>query len=455
MIYDGLVAPNSGPCQGLYQLANNAGCTHGPDEAPAGYSVGSTSAPVSAAPSSASFVCDGDGVSGYRVQVVYAHASDVPDRYAGYLASFQQWAADTDAIFSQSALQTGADRHLRFVQDGNCVPTVANVTLSPTGDDSFDNMETELRQQGYNLANRRYLVFMDARVYCGVGSFWLDDKPSADNYNNQGPRYGRVDSGCWGGVIAAHELMHTFGGVQFSAPHTDRTTHCTDGYDDMCDHSGNPAVTFTTCPDPAGDSQFDCNKDDYYNTNPDPTSYLGTHWNAANSVYLIGAAAPQPPPAPSPTATQTPSSTPQPPAPTATPVPTQPPAPTPVPTQPPQQVTARVDSALTGNMPRNQSFKPSDLFKRGSNVTVKAHMEDSSGLSLANASVTLSLHQPDGSTFCTMKVNSDANGNAYGTCKLQKGAQSGDWNAMVDGVDKSGYRLDPANSVLDHPFAVQ
>ena len=56
----------------------------------------------------------------------------MPDRYAGYLASFQQWAGDTDAIFSQSALQTGADRHLRFVQDANCVPTVANVTLSPT-----------------------------------------------------------------------------------------------------------------------------------------------------------------------------------------------------------------------------------------------------------------------------------------------------------------------------------
>jgi hypothetical protein len=132
------------------------------------------------------------------------------------------------------------------------------------------------------------MVFVDAQVYCGISSMEYDDSPGATNYSNLGPSYARIDRGCWSGEIAAHELMHTLGGVQMTAPNSDGNSHCNDGNDNMCNHSGHPVQPVCTTNTSAA---LDCNHNDYYNAKPPTGSYLATHWNVANSQFLIVPAA--------------------------------------------------------------------------------------------------------------------------------------------------------------------
>ena len=290
LVYDGLEKDDN-RCKGGFKVKGTDRCTHGPDAAPEGTDVKGEPTPATG-PSSAGTLtplCSGDGVSGKRTQVIYARSSDRADRYSTYLSSFRTWAADADRIYAASAAETGGVRRLRFVHDSSCTISVANAVMPASGDDTFGNTITALKNLGFNRTDRKYMVFVDANVYCGIGNIDGDDQAGAANLNNGGPDFGRTDAGCWGGSTAAHEHMHNIGGVQLSAPHTSGGWHCTDEYDLMCysDTPHHPAMV-TTCPDTARNRLFDCNHDDYFNTKPAPGSYLATKWNAANSQYLIG-----------------------------------------------------------------------------------------------------------------------------------------------------------------------
>jgi hypothetical protein len=275
-------------CPNALKLRRQNLCTHGPDAPPRGYAVGTDVPPVISVAATPGIACDGDGTSGKRVQVMYVRSTDQPDRLATYLASFRTWAAGIESIYSASAAETGGVRRVRFVHDANCDLSVLNVVLSPAGDDSFTNTTNELSAMGYNLASRKYLLFVDANVYCGIGSMWLDDQSGEANWNNTGTSYARADAGCWGGAVAAHELMHNLGGVQNTAPNSSGGGHCTDEWDRMCysDSPNYPAMR-TVCGDTNHDVRFDCNHDDYFNTNPAGGNHLATHWNTANSGWLI------------------------------------------------------------------------------------------------------------------------------------------------------------------------
>jgi hypothetical protein len=242
----------------------------------------------SALTSNSAIPCYGDGTTGKRVQVVYAHAENVTDRFSNLATSFAAWAGNVDRTFSDSAAATGGTRHVRFVTDAGCNLVIERVQLSSTGDDSFGATVSELKSVGLNRTDRKYLVLVDATLYCGISSLSADDSPGLTNASNTGYGFARVDSGCWGLTRSteAHELMHMLGGVQYTAPHTSGGGHCTDDYDRMC-YADAQGVTMTyPCASTSLERLFDCNHDDYFSTNPPAGSYLATHWNTASSSFL-------------------------------------------------------------------------------------------------------------------------------------------------------------------------
>jgi len=278
------------PCKGLitFTIGGVQYCTQGFDPEPPGVAQRVPPIDFSARAMNAAIVCDGDGVSGNRVQVLYVHPPET-NRYSEYLTSFQQWAKDMDDIYNASAAETGGTRHVRFVHDSSCVATVLNVQVSSASmaqADPFD-MWNEVAALGYNRTDRIYVIFAETSAYSlGIANFWWDDSLSPGNRNNRGPSYTSSPVNLWGGSNPAHESMHTLGAVNASAPHSNGGGHCYDEYDRMC--YGNNMQYL--CTDPAHEQRFDCNHDDYFNTNPAEGSYLANYWNAANNSFLIGAA---------------------------------------------------------------------------------------------------------------------------------------------------------------------
>ncbi|MFB9180217.1 ricin-type beta-trefoil lectin domain protein [Dactylosporangium sucinum] len=289
LVYDGFKA-GTGRCKGLLEVKAVPGaCTHGPDAAFAGLDVRRSVAPLSAAAAAAPLatVCDGDGQSGYRVQVLYIRGASNADRYNQYLASIRTWTAGVDDIYSASAAQTGGVRHIRFVTDGACQISVANVAIPNSSLADFGNSVNAIKSLGYNRTDRKYLMYVDATNLCGVAYVNLDDRPGQENGNNSGASFSRVDSGCWGPGPAAHELTHAMGAVMSSSPNHTAYGHCTDDYDIMCYNDGPGTVVRIVCGDQAQDNRLDCNKNDYFNTSPPAGSYLATHWNVANNRFLL------------------------------------------------------------------------------------------------------------------------------------------------------------------------
>lgn len=433
LVYDGLTRSTRAECRGGFDVRLDKGkqrlCTHGPDPVPPALE-GTLSVPALETGAAAAVTCDGDGVSGSRFQLLYVRAADMPDRFADYAASIQQWARDADELLNTSANETGGTRHFRFVHDASCVPIVQNVVVTAAGDDTFSSIIVELYNQGFNRADRDYVILADASTYCGIATITADDDPSAWNSHNTGPYYSRIDARCWSGPSIAHEMMHNLGGVQMSAPHTTNNWHCTDEYDLMCYQDSGTEVMQYLC-DVSQAGLFDCNHDDYFNTNPAPGSYLATHWNTANNIFLMNSGA-----------TLDPTAVP-------TPVPTL--APTPVPTA--VSASIKVDTLTTGKANRNNQFVSSTTFKLGDTVWVKGHIRNQSGANLPGVSLSLQVSSPEGANRCSFNLASDANGNFSATCPVAARAPTGQWKVKLSNLSKSGYVADTAG-ITERDFTV-
>ncbi len=412
LIYDGLDVSTNPACKGGFTISfkgngRAAGrCTHGPDAAQDSTNIAQDVAPITNTTPVGTFVCDGDGASGKRAQVIYAYQAGTTSRYSTYLVSMQSWSGGVNTIFKNSAAETAGTRAVRFVHDANCIPTVLEVQLSSTGLSDLGSMENELIALGFNDNNHKYVVFADAHIYCGISDIVGDDQAGASNGNNLSFEFARTDNGCWSDVIPAHELMHSLGGVQLSAPHSSGGWHCTDGYDRMCysDSPYYPTMTYA-CTNTAYVFMFDCGHDDYFSTNPPAGSYLATHWNSANNQFLIGAPVPS---------------------------------------------LAHIASLITGKYVRG-TWTATDSFKMKDTVVVRARVLDQNNQPIAGASVTLIVRNPDGSTQCTLWLNNDANGNVEGSCAYGSRIGSGTSNVHVNGLSGNA-TLSATNAVIDHSF---
>ncbi len=241
--------------------------------------------------------CSTDGVTGNRVQLVYAVPAGRPDRYDAIRASLVTFVSRVDDTFQASSALGGGNLAVRWVTAPDCSLSILRVPVSVNAEARFSDLVTELTAVGLNRPDRKYLVLVDtpSRGICGVAQQYLDDSPAPTNYNNgRAVQFARVDTQCWGRPdhsTEAHELVHTLGGVQRTAPHTTQAGHCVDEADAMCYSDGQGVTMQQVCPT-AGEAYLDCRSDDYFAIDPPVGSYLSLRWNVARSDFLTAPEAP-------------------------------------------------------------------------------------------------------------------------------------------------------------------
>lgn len=302
------VGPSGCP-EGMDAVRSSPGsCTHGDDSQlgaaarhPAPHDDGdgisaATSGTGATRTAPAAVPCVGDGTSGNRIAVYYGYLRGHPNRIGTVAPRLRDAILRANGIVVASARETGGSRSLRLLTSPACAPLITPVALPASAAGSFDATVAAMRAAHLGATNRKYVLFLDASRICGQGSVRYDDGAGIGNDNNAGPSYARLDTACWDGASAAHEIFHMLGAVQPSSPHNDGGLHCTDEWDLMCYAGAGPKRVTTRCVAWLEDERADCGKDDYFSTAPRARSYLATHWNTAGNSFLYGGGRPRPAP---------------------------------------------------------------------------------------------------------------------------------------------------------------
>lgn len=277
-------------CEGLekVRVGDRTYCTHGEDPEIFGAvdaASGARASDTGASGPTSRALCLDDGKSGPRVQMVYVYKPG-HNRLAELLPAFRRLASEMDTIVDQSARKTGGSLRIRFVTNDACQVDIAALSVPRSEINSFGQVNEALRRAGHDALNRKYLILGDTNAYCGIATFQRADDANT-RVHDVSSGYARVDVPCWDAGTLIHELSHTLGAVQYSAPHTSRGAHCIDEWDVMCyrDEPYRPTMQIL-CKDGSQDFRLDCGDDDYFAAEPAPGSYLDRHWNMADSVYF-------------------------------------------------------------------------------------------------------------------------------------------------------------------------
>ena len=232
---------------------------------------------------------------GRRVSLIYARVASDPDTYTSSAATIREAAAQVNA-----AWRSVAGKDVRWMCNASGRVSVGNLVVTSY---TIGACQSGLQAAGYNRTDRIYVCFMRTSPsgYGGQAQIVHNaDKKVSPSPHDTGPRYASIYSistSSSPGTLM-HEFGHTIGAVQCSAPHTSCPSnelghhHCYEENDTMCYSDGGsyfklggtivyrcPGVTTLA-------ARWDCGKDDYFNRNPAAGTYLATHWNTYNSLFL-------------------------------------------------------------------------------------------------------------------------------------------------------------------------
>jgi hypothetical protein len=246
--------------------------------------------------------------SGSKIKLVYVYGADQPDRFGQYASLIQ---TDAKAIAETVAATSGGRKTLRFdtgTDGGAGYLDIASVRL-PQALAVYKSMSAAARSAAVRDAVAstvrvgggvaHYAVYADGLYgndwVSGIAQMYFDPSKSASNLNNRDGLWAFV----WGDgsptfssshrTTLLHEITHTLGGVQPSAPNGTTYGHCSDAKDVMCYDDGGLKAgqrvvqSCTTV-------QYDCDGEDYFNAAPAPGSYLASNWNVYDSAFLCAPA---------------------------------------------------------------------------------------------------------------------------------------------------------------------
>lgn len=244
----------------------------------------------------------------FYADVFYARPHDLPDDYQANVDMIRGLVEEANGYVYEAGLLTGRVVDLRVACEtdpstGEVVVRVSEAVLpTDAGQADAASIIADMRNLGHDDWELKYWVWYDDTMggFAGQAHWIDDDRPGVDNPSNGNAQFSMFSltykqTGASGARTMLHELSHTMGAVQLSAPNTSGFGHCIDGRDVMCYNDGgwNGAnYTTTVCPDRI---EYDCNKDDYFNAYPGAGSYLDQHWNLASSIHRFierGGAAP-------------------------------------------------------------------------------------------------------------------------------------------------------------------
>jgi hypothetical protein len=293
----------TGACAGLYEpdaqdaSDPNKRCTHGPDVWVPDGSYATTAAATSTSGSTTPLTASNIPcyTSGPYVHVFYVYSGTNYLDASGASARrpmIRELIGLSDKMFQLAASSSSAVRHVRWRMSSSCKLLITPFKSSTT---NIYTLHNALLNAGKLSRSEKGLAFMENWSYCqGLGELRVDDRHSTtSNANNQGNMLAMVAHDCFrngysvpsGAGVTAHELLHTLGAVQNSAPHSTKAGHCFDESDVMC-YSDSSGKTMQKICGVYVPERLDCGRNDYFRVNPPSGSYLATHWNTSDSKFL-------------------------------------------------------------------------------------------------------------------------------------------------------------------------